>query len=349
MFKLSDFDYDLPQELIAQYPASRRELSRLLVLDRSHKTIQHQRFCDIINTLQKGDLLVLNNTKVLPARLIGRRGTGGRVEILLLKRESEPSGRKKGERYQALIKPLGRLRVGEEIFLDSGFSCWLADAKKKIIEFNGTSAKEIMQKVGIIPLPPYIRRSPDFSDRRRYQTVFAKREGAVAAPTAGLHFSKRLLGDIRKRGVRIVYLTLHVNHATFLPVRTEDIRDHQMFEEYLEIPRKTVELIRKTRKGDGRIFAVGTTVCKALEDSEQQLLERKSPAVKISKPSKLFIYPPYSFKVVDALITNFHLPRTSLLMLVAAFAGRDLILDAYRAAVENKYRFYSYGDAMLIK
>lgn len=348
MFKLSDFDYGLPQELIAQYPASRRELSRLLVLDRSHKTIQHRRFCDIINTLQKGDLIVLNNTKVLPARLIGRRSTGGRVEILLLKRESEPYGRKRGEHYQALIKPLGRLKEGEEIFLDSGFSCWLADAKKKIIEFNGASAKEIMQKVGIIPLPPYIRRSPDFSDRHRYQTVFAKREGAVAAPTAGLHFTKRLLSDIRKRGADIAYLTLHVNHATFSPVRTEDIRDHRMFEEHLEIPKKTVELIRKTKKGGGRIFAVGTTVCKALEDSAQQLLERKSPAVKISKSSELFIYPPFSFKVVDALITNFHLPRTSLLMLVAAFAGKDLILDAYRAAIEDKYRFYSYGDAMLI-
>ncbi len=344
MDKLSDFDYSLPQELIAQYPAYRRDSSRLLVLERFQKTIQHYRFRDIIDFFQKGDLLILNNTKVIPARLLGARGTGGKVEILLLR----PAGRQGREQcYHALIKPLGRLKEGEKIFLDKGFSCRLADAKEKLVGFNGTRPLAVMQKIGLIPLPPYIRRRPQAYDRSRYQTVFAKKEGAVAAPTAGLHFTKRLLRDLKRKGVKVAYLTLHVNYATFSPLRSEDIRKHRMHEEYYEIPARTVELIRKAKKDKRKVCAVGTTVCKALEENWSQWHE-KGKTGRISGWSSLFIYPPFSFKVVDALITNFHLPRTSLLMLVSAFAGRDFILEAYREAMSRGYRFYSYGDAMLI-
>lgn len=338
--KLSDFDYHLPSQLIAQHPASRRDLSRLLVLDRKDETIRHHRFCDLIQFLRKGDLVILNDTKVIPARLMGRRSTGGKVEILLL--EQKDSGE-----YRALIKPLGRLKEGEEIFLKRKFSCRLKDARNKIVVFENNDAPGIMKKVGLLPLPPYIRRKSDASDRRRYQTVFAQKEGAVAAPTAGLHFTRRLLSNLKKKGVNIATLTLHVNYATFSPVRSEDIRDHHMREEYYRVPKATVELIRRTKEAGGRIVAVGTTVCKSLEDSADFLLGDQRTK-EISKASSLFIYPPYSFKIVDSLVTNFHLPRTSLLMLVSAFAGADLIKRAYGEAVQCDYRFYSYGDAMLI-
>jgi len=341
MFKLSDFDYSLPQGLIAQAPSPRREHARLLVFDRSRNSLEHRRFCDIIAFLKKGDLLVLNDTRVIPARLLGRRLTGGRVELLLLR----PASKK---RYFALIKPLGRLKDGEEIFLDKGFSCRLLCAKDRIVAFDGADARRVMKKAGLLPLPPYIRRSPSVADDRRYQTVFAKKEGAVAAPTAGLHFTKRLLAAIRKKGVRLAYLTLHVNYATFSSVRSEDIRQHRLEPEYFEIPAGTAELLLRTKREGGRVFAVGTTVCKALEDSTSALLDNGKTSGRISRWSDFFIYPPFSFRVVDALVTNFHLPRTTLLMLVSAFAGRESIFAAYEEAVRERYRFYSYGDAMLI-
>lgn len=340
MLKLSDFDYFLPPHLIAQHPSSRRDRSGLLVLDRQKKSIGHGRFCDIINFLQPGDLLVLNDTKVVRARLRGRRATGGRVEIFLLEHCGE-------EKYRALIKPLGRLKEQEAIFFEKGFSCRLVDPKKKIVAFDPPGAKAAMAKAGVLPLPPYIRRLPCRSDKSRYQTVFAAKEGAVAAPTAGLHFTRSLLAKIAKKGVGISFLTLHVNYATFSPVRSDDIREHRMETEYFEIPAATVASIRRTRAQGGRIFSVGTTVCKALEESAPDLLKRDAPA-SLKKGSRLFIYPPFSFKVTDALITNFHLPRTTLLMLVAAFAGKSFMFEAYAQALRHSYRFYSYGDAMLI-
>jgi len=347
--KLTDYDYFLPQELIAQRPAKKRGASRLLVLDRKRSCVTHHKFADIVDFFSKGDLLVVNDTKVIPARLIGRRQSGGRVEVFLLKPAGSGSSfPKECQRYQALIKPLGRLKLGEEIFFEEGFSCKLQDAKNKIVEFHQGNAEEAMQKVGLIPLPPYIRRQPDRSDKYRYQTVFAKNKGAVAAPTAGLHFTTSLFGALRQKGVRIVSLTLHVNYGTFSPVHAQDIRDHRMHEEYFTIPALTGTAIRETKKNKGRIWAVGTTVCKALEDSAGQML-KDGPVGVMSKWSSLFIYPPFDFKIVDGLITNFHLPRTSLLILVSAFAGRDPILSAYREAVQKKYHFYSYGDAMLIQ
>lgn len=344
MHKLSNFEYFLPKENIAQVPAARRDFSRLLVLDRRGNSFKHRRFSAIVDYFKKGDLLVFNDTKVIPARLLGHRRTGGRVEVLLL----EPAASLKGEPcYRALIKPLSRLKNNETIFLEKGFSCRLADAKNKIVAFDGQDALKIMRRIGHLPLPPYISRLPNLSDRRRYQTVFAKKEGAVAAPTAGLHFTKRLLRELKEKGVRVVPLTLHVNYATFSPVRSEDIRKHRMHPERFFIPRSTVEAIRQTRQEGGRVFAVGTTVCKALEDSASFLGGSERPDA-IHKESRLFIHSPFSFKVVDALITNFHLPRTSLLMLVAAFAGREFILKGYGIALRAGYRFYSYGDAMLI-
>ncbi len=340
--RLTDFDYELPQDLIAQYPAPRRELSRLLVLERAESRISHRKFCDIVDLLNAGDLVVLNDTKVMQARLIGRRSSGGKVEVLLLGPEKESD-----RRYRALIKPLGRLKKDEEIFFDKGFSCRLVDPQKKIVSFEGEPPLSVMRNVGFLPLPPYIRRPVTPLDSLRYQTVFAQKEGAVAAPTAGLHFSRALLARLRKKGVGIAALTLHVNYATFAPVRALDIRDHHMHAESYEIPEETVALIRRAKKNKKRVVAVGTTVCKALEDSALELSQVKK-AKGIIKESRLFIYPPYTFKTVDALITNFHLPRTSLLMLISAFARYEAVRQAYREAVREKYRFYSYGDAMLI-
>ncbi len=341
MIKLSDFDYCLPQGFIAQYPARERDASRLLLLDRKKNSVKHHSFSDITDFLRRGDLLILNDTKVMPARLIGRRATGGRVEVFILRELG-------GRRFNALIKPLGRLQNGEQIFFDSKFYCRLADAKNKIVEFNGVSAFEVMRKIGRVPLPPYIRRAPEVSDRKRYQTVFAKKEGAVAAPTAGLHFTRKLLEKIKKTGADIAFLTLHVSYGTFSPVRHEDASRHQVQEEYFYIPKRSVDLIRRAKARKNRIFAVGTTVTRALEDSWEKLLSDKFKACDISSWSRLFIYPPFDFKVIDAMITNFHLPRTTLLMLVCAFAGRKAILEAYNQAREENYRFYSYGDAMLI-
>ena len=341
MMKVSDFDFSLPPELIAQHPSLHREESRLLVLERQQKFISHRRFCDIISFLHKGDLLVVNDTKVIPARLCGRRRSGGQVELLLLR----PKDRR---HYVALIKPLGRLKEGEEILFEHGYSCRLVNAKERIVSFDNCDAREVIKKNGQVPLPPYIGRKPTVQDAHRYQTVYAKKEGAVAAPTAGLHFTRRLLTAIRDKGVRVVPLTLHVNYATFSPVRCEDLSQHRLEPEYFEIPESTATWIAKTKKEKNRVFAVGTTVCKALEDSAELLLKNTLRLGKISKWSQFFIYPPFSFRVVDALITNFHLPKTTLLMLVSAFAGEDLILKAYQEAIDKGYRFYSYGDAMVI-
>ncbi|MFH1691365.1 MAG: tRNA preQ1(34) S-adenosylmethionine ribosyltransferase-isomerase QueA [Candidatus Omnitrophota bacterium] len=340
MLKLSDFDYYLPESAIAQFPAKKRDACRLLMLDRRNQSLKHGKFSDLMPILKENDLLVFNNTKVVPARLFGRRHTGGKVELLLL-------DALKKDRYRALIKPLGRLKTGEEILFKGGYSCRLIDPIEKIVEFKAGQAKRILDRFGVLPLPPYIKREFMSSDRKRYQTVFAKKEGAVAAPTAGLHFTKSSLAKLKTKKVHIGFLTLHVNYATFSPVRVDDITQHKMHQEYFEIPAATVRLIRQAKKQGGRVFAVGTTVCKALEDSAS-LLFQDGRAGAIKKNSRLFIYPPFSFKVTDALITNFHLPATTLLMLVSAFAGRDFILNAYHEAVQQQYRFFSYGDAMVI-
>lgn len=340
MHQLSDYDYDLPEELIAQRPCKWRDRSRLLVIERRSGRLEDTTFHRLPHFLAPGDLLVLNDTKVVPARILGKRATGGAVEVLLLGPDEKNPGA-----YKALIKPLARLKQGEKILLGKGLCCRLLDARNRIIDFDGIPASEVMRKAGVLPLPPYIRRPAGKEDRERYQTVFARSSGAVAAPTAGLHFTKKLFGELEKKGVRSVFLTLHVGYGTFSPVRSSDIREHRMHEENFFIPSSTIEAIIKARKRGGRVIAVGTTAAKALEDAVDSM---KAPYKDINRESGLFIYPPYKFKAIDALITNFHLPRTSLLMLVSAFAGHDLIMKAYRHAVDMQYRFYSYGDAMLI-
>ncbi len=327
--KLSDFDYYLPKELIAQHPLKERDASRLLVVNRAQKTIEHHAFRQVTNYFSRGDLLVLNDTKVLPSRLKAKRATGGKVEILLLNRVF-------GLTFKVLVKP-ARIRINEEIIFDDPNISARMTAQNEVT----FTAKDVdaVYSLGRMPIPPYIKREPDDLDAQYYQTVYARKAGAVAAPTAGLHFSKELLRDINSNDVNIAYLTLHVGFATFRPVKTEDITKHQMDFESFEIGSDSLRLIEETRLKGNRIFAVGTTSTRALETYALGSQAGKT---------NLFIYPGYNFKIVDSLITNFHLPKTTLFMLVCAFAGKELIQRAYEEAVKAKYRFYSYGDAMLI-
>lgn len=331
--KLSDFDYNLPKELIAQYPLKERDAARLLVVDRENRSLRHHIFKDITGYLKKGDILVLNNTKVLPSRLFGRRLTGGKVEVLLLKQ-------KDGLTFNALIKP-GRLKISEKILFvspqDKDKAYGVISAKDEII----FEAKDInnVYKLGVMPLPPYIKRDAEELDNSYYQTIYAKKEGAVASPTAGLHFTEGLISNIKLQGINIAYVTLHVGLGTFRPVKVEDIARHKMEPEYFKIPGESVETLNKKAENKARIFAVGTTALRAIETYAEGQKEGYTD---------LFIYPGYKFKLTDSLITNFHLPRTTLFMLVSAFAGERLIKKAYQEAIDKKYRFYSYGDAMLI-
>ena len=339
---LVDYDFDLPEELIAQHPPPERDQSRLLVVNRVSGSLQHLHFCDIVDQLDARDALVLNETRVMSARLIGRKvNTGGRVELLLIR--PLPTGD-----WLAMGRPGRGLKSGTSLVFGDG------KVGAKIVEchtggrfqvrFDVGDLQSRLEEIGEIPLPPYIRRTPDAKDCDRYQTVFAARSGAVAAPTAGLHFTPELITAIQARGVTVLKVLLHVGPGTFEPVRCEDPREHQLEAEYCEIDSQVVESIRRCRESGGRVVAVGTTVVRTLEsavDSKEQLQAYKGFANK-------FIYPPYSFGAVDALVTNFHLPRSSLLFLVAAFAGKDRLFDIYREAVERQYRFYSYGDAMMV-
>lgn len=349
--KLSDFDYKLPQELIAQYPAASRESSRMLVLDRGQGGIFHKNFRDISSYIKREDILVLNDTKVINARLKGRRATGGKVEIFLLEDIGEG-------RFKTLIRSSGRLKEGEEIFFDkSNLKARLLMKKKagNIIEFLPPSNDlvSLLAKSGEVPLPPYIRRKAEALDNERYQTVYARTEGATAAPTAGLHFTEKILEDIILKGAGLTYVTLHVNYGTFAPVRSEDIVNHKMHDENFELTQDAAVNINSAKAKNGRIFTVGTTSCRVLETCAFQPMADSRWSMEYGVKSKkgrtdLFIYPGYKFKMVDALLTNFHLPKSTLLMLVSAFAGGDLIFKAYKEAVERKYRFFSYGDCMLI-
>lgn len=341
--KTLDFDYQLPKELIAQFPAEKRDESRLMVLDRTARTIGHGQFHDIVDYLNTGDCLVINETKVFPARLWGRRiPSGGRLEIFLLREQKE-------RLWEALVKPGKRAPIGARVsFGEESFIGKIVDRRsdgRRLVQFeNGTKVEQLLRNWGNVPLPPYVNRRPVESDRSRYQTVYAKTEGAVAAPTAGLHFTEELINAIREKRVIIVPILLHVGLGTFRPVTTEDPRKHPMEAEYFEISAESVEIINKVKGEGGRIVAVGTTTVKALEsavDEENRLVNTKGW-------SDTFIYPPFVFHIVDCLLTNFHLPRSTLLMLVGAFADREFILEAYREAINQKYRFYSYGDAMLI-
>ncbi len=338
--KLSNFDYDLPPQLIAQHPSRQRDRSRLLVLNRREEGVEHRIFSQLPSYLSAGDLLVLNQTKVIPARLKGVKvGTGGKVEIFLLNQV-------RGDEWRVLVRPGKRVRPGTKISIGGGrLRAQITDGGQdgyRGVRFTAEGDFwQILQELGEVPLPPYIKRKPEPVDRLRYQTVYAQTEGAVAAPTAGLHFTEELLERIGAKGVKTASLILHVGWGTFRPIKSEEISEHRMEAEYYHIPSEVCSAIRKVKSNRGKIYAVGTTTVRALESWGQEENPREGW-------TSLFIYPPFNFKVVDGLITNFHLPRTSLLMLVSAFAGRERVLTAYAEAIREGYRFYSYGDAMLI-
>ena len=335
------FDYRLPTELIAQYPLKRRGASRMLVLQRDAGEISHRRFADLPSFLSAGDCLVINDTKVIPARLAGsKRSTGGRVELLLLEE-------RKGSTWEALAG--GKVRAGDLLDFPAGLHAEVTEVIEpgRVVVRLCPSAlplRAALRRAGHVPLPPYIRRPDEALDKRRYQTVYAKHAGAVAAPTAGLHFTRRALQVLREHGVQVVPITLHVGLATFAPVRAEVVEEHQIGGERYCVSPRAAQAIAHARQRRGRVIAVGTTVVRALESAAA----RGGGIRATSGSTDLFIYPGYRFRVVDALLTNFHLPRSSLLMLVCAFAGRESVLKAYRQAVEQRYRFYSYGDCMLI-
>ncbi len=340
--RIEEFDYTLPSSLVAQYPSSQRGESRLMVLDRSQGTIEHRDFQDILDYFHPGDLLVMNNTLVLPARLIGKKETGGKCEILLIPSRNGTKGV-----WEVLIRGSGRMKPGARIQFEEGLSGEVKEIKngKGKICFSGQGGvMEILRKIGHMPLPPYIKREDEPLDKDRYQTIFAEREGSIAAPTAGLHFTHSLLQSLRDQGVTTTWITLHIGIGTFAPVKVKNIEDHSMEAEWIEISEETVKKIEETKQRGGRILTVGTTTTKALEsfaDTEGRVKAGENL-------SSLFIYPPYHFRITNGLITNFHFPKSTLVMLISAFAGKDLLMKAYGEAIERKYRFYSYGDAMLI-
>lgn len=338
IYRLENYDYILPRGYIAQYPAKERDKARLLVLDQKGR-IEHRIFSDILTYLKPGDLLVLNDTRVIPARLIAfKEDTGGKINILLLKDLGNGC-------WEVMInkglRPYQRISIGNGALIGK----LINEDGKKIIQFNGNGIDKIIKEIGLPPLPPYIkRRDSDRIDRERYQTVYAEKEGSLAAPTAGFHFTNLLLNKLKGLGVEIAKLTLHIGASTFRPVRVVDIRHHKMEPEFYNIPLKTAEAINRAKAEGRRIVAVGTTTTRALESASN----KEGYIINCSGTTDLFIYPNYRFKVIDALITNFHLPKSTLFMLVSAFAGLENIRIAYKEAIKNNYRFYSYGDAMFI-
>ncbi|HSB07362.1 MAG TPA: tRNA preQ1(34) S-adenosylmethionine ribosyltransferase-isomerase QueA [Thermodesulfobacteriota bacterium] len=341
--KIEEFNYHLPKSLIAQYPSPERGASRMMVVHRKNGEVEHRSFQEIIHYFNPGDLLVVNNTRVLPARLIGRKETGGRCEVLLIPRWN---GAVNGE-WKALIKGVKKQKEGLRIHFEEGVDAEVTeirDGKATIRFLDQDNMADILQSTGHIPLPPYIKRGDEPLDRTRYQTVFAERDGSIAAPTAGLHFTEKMLQSVREKGASIVSVTLHIGPGTFSPVKTEDVEDHFMETEWTEISPETTQEIERTKQRGGRVIAVGTTTTRALESFSNP----EGQVIPGENFSSLFIHPPFRFRVIDGLVTNFHLPQSTLIMLVAAFAGKKLLMKAYQEAVEKKYRFYSYGDAMLI-
>ncbi len=340
--KTSDFDYHLPESSIAQTPIEPRDSSRLLVLNRETGKLEHKIFHDIKEYLREGDLLVLNQTRVIPARIFAKKETGGKVEILLLRRRDELS-------WEALVGGKG-LRVGKLVFVENGPSAEIIETlegSERLIKFS-EPIEPYFPKVGHVPLPPYIHEK--LNDPERYQTVFAKEMGSAAAPTAGLHFTPQLLDELKEKGVKIAFVTLHVGLDTFAPVTEDDPAEHKIHTEWCELPQETADLINQTKQNGGRVIAVGTTSVRTLESAASL----KSPISNyqlqpFTGPTDIFILPGYHFKIVDAMITNFHLPKSTLIMLVSAFAGREKILSAYETAIKEGYRFYSFGDAMFIE
>jgi len=343
--KLSDFRYPLPRNLVAKYPASPRESARLMVVSRTDESITTRKFSDIVQYMKKGDCLVVNETKVFPARLFGRKEkTNAKIEVFLLRELN-----KEENIWDVIVDPARKVRIGNKIFFDDGkLWCEVIDnttSRGRTVRFNVTGDfYRIIDRIGKMPLPYYIKREPTDRDKETYQTVFARSVGAVAAPTAGLHFSKRLLSTVKRKGVKIVPVVLHIGLGSFRPVEVEDLTKHKMDSEYYEIPEGTVQVVNKTIDSRGNVFVVGTSTCRALESSVTTDGHLKSNRGWTDK----FIFPPYDFKITDRLITNFHMPESTLLMLAAAFVGRDLLMKAYKRAIKEGYRFYSYGDSMLL-
>ena len=338
--KTSDFWYDLPEELIAQTPLEQRDTSRLLVLNKETGEVKQQHFYDVIDYLRPGDCLVMNDSRVLPARLLGHRPTGGAVEVLLLRDLGD-------KKWECLCKPGRKMQVGHEvIFGDGELTATVVEVQEtgnRVVEFHYEGIfLEVLERLGKMPLPPYIK--AELQDQERYQTVYSREVGSAAAPTAGLHFTNELLEKIRDKGVKTAFVTLHVGLGTFRPVKAEDISEHHMHSELCMISQETADILNKTKAAGGRIICVGTTSCRTLESlvNEDGSFEAKS------KWTEIFIFPGYQFKAMEGLITNFHLPESTLVMLVSAFAGRENVLRAYEEAVAQRYRFFSFGDAMFI-
>jgi S-adenosylmethionine:tRNA ribosyltransferase-isomerase len=341
--RLSEFEMEVPEELIAQYPADKRDECRLMVLDRSDESIHHRKFKDIVDYYKKGDVLVVNNTKVYPARLFARKDNNdSEVEVFLLRELQK-------DLWEAMVKPARKVRIGNKLHFGDGITCDVIDntisgGRVVRFEYSVDSLYPFIDKEGLSPLPPYIKRDPLPEDKENYQTVFASERGSVAAPTAGIHFTKELVKEIKGIGVKVVEITLHIGLGTFRPIMVEDLTRHNMDSESFHISRETAEIINNARRKKKKIMAVGTSTVRALETvavSKLQLTPKRAWTDK-------FIFPPYDFKMVDKLVTNFHQPKSTLMMLVAAFANKDFILRAYKEAIDEGYRFYSYGDAMLI-
>jgi S-adenosylmethionine:tRNA ribosyltransferase-isomerase len=345
VYRTADFDYDLPDDLIALRPARRRDSSRLLAVDRLSGALEDRRFADLGALARPGDALVLNDTRVFPARLTGRKPTGARAEILLLRPRDDSGG---AAVWEAIVRPGGKLKPGRRVRIADELDVIVLDSLPgggRLVRLEGPGDPwALIERHGHVPLPPYIERPDDAEDRERYQTVYARHRGSVAAPTAGLHFTPELLAELEQGGVRVARLTLHVGVGTFRPVAAERPDAHRLPPEAFEIGDDTVALLNDVRASGGRVWAVGTTVCRSLESA----VDPEGHFVAHRGETDLFIYPPYRFRGVDCLVTNFHLPRSSLLMLVAAFAGHGLTLHAYRHAIRERYRFYSYGDAMVV-
>jgi len=339
--KVSDFNYNLPEELIAQTPIKKRDESRLMVLDRNSKTVEHKIFKDILDYLKPGDCLVRNNTKVIPARLYGiKEDTGVNVEFLLLNRIE-------GDIWEVMVHPGRRLKRGAKVVFGNGLLKaeileQMENGNRKVIfEYTGIF-NEILDEIGLMPLPPYIKEQ--LNEKNRYQTVYAKHEGSAAAPTAGLHFTDDLLQKIKEKGVQIANVTLHVGIGTFRPVKVENIEEHDMHSEHYYIKQEDADIINNTKKNGGRVICVGTTSCRVIES----VADENGFVKEVEGNTNIFIYPGYTFKCIDGLITNFHLPESTLIMLVSTLAGKDFVMEAYEEAVKEKYRFFSFGDAMFI-
>ena len=338
--KTHDFYYDLPEELIAQTPLEKRDTSRLMTLDRFTGAVDHKHFYDIIDYLDPGDCLVMNDSRVLPARLLGHRPTGGAVEVLLLRDLGD-------KRWECLCKPGRKMQVGSEVIFGNGELTAavqeVQDTGNRVVEFHYEGIfLEVLERLGKMPLPPYIKE--ELQDQERYQTVYSRELGSAAAPTAGLHFTTELLDRIREKGVKTAFVTLHVGLGTFRPVKADEIQEHHMHSELCMMNEETAKILNETKASGGRIICVGTTSCRTLES----LVNEDGTFQPKSRWTDIFIYPGYTFKAMDALITNFHLPESTLVMLVSAFAGREHVLNAYKIAVQEKYRFFSFGDAMYI-